>query len=97
MSNVRKTKKINEGEAKQKKPRAKKQPPTKEETMKMLLESSAELKQIIQDLKEDESRLQSLSLKKVPELIKETLTNLAEDLEDIEVHYEELKSGDNVQ
>ena len=50
------------------------------------------LKQIIQELKEDEQRLSSMQLKKVPELIKETLCNLAEDLEEIDQQYEEIKA-----
>lgn len=70
--------------------RAKKQKPTKEEKLKSLTESSNELKQIIQELKEDEMRLSSMPLKKVPELLKETLNNLDEDLKEIEEIYQEL-------
>jgi hypothetical protein len=56
----------------------------------MLSETSSELKMIIQDLKEDEGKVLPLGLKKVPELIKETLKNLEEDLEDIEEKYKEV-------
>ena len=45
---------------------------TKEEALKMMCDACSEIKQIIQDLKEDESRIQGMSLKKVPELLTET-------------------------
>ncbi len=73
-------------------PRQKKQPPTKEETLKMLLLTINELKQIVQDLKEDEMKVSSLPLKKIPELLKETISNLEEDLEEIQSKYDELLS-----
>ena len=44
----------------------------------------------MQDLKEDESRIQGLGLKRVPELVKETIKNLDEDIQDMQEEYEEL-------
>ena len=76
-------------EPKKRASRAKKQP-TREETLKLLLDASNELKQNIQDLKEEEIKISSLQLKILPELIKETLTDLNEDLEDAEGQYNEL-------
>ena len=67
--------------------------PTKEEAIKMLQDASNDLKQIIIDLREDEQRVASLQLKKLPELIKETLCNLAEDQEEIEEQLTELRSS----
>ena len=64
--------------------------PTKEEALKLLSDTSIELKQIIQDLKEDEMKISCMQLKKVPELIKETLCNLDEDLNEIEEQHQEL-------
>ena len=61
-------------EPKPRKSRAKPEP-TKEEAIKMLQDASNDLKQIILELKEDEQRVASMQLKKVPELIKETLCN----------------------
>ena len=52
--------------------------PTREELIKMLVDSQTEIKQIIQELKEDESRIQCMGLKKVPELLTETLKNMEE-------------------
>ena len=79
-------------EPKQRKSRAK-QKPTKEEAIKMLQDASNDLKQIIIDLREDEQRVASLQLKKLPELIKETLCNLAEDQEEIEEQLTELRNS----
>ena len=64
--------------------------PTKEEALKLLSDTSIELKQIIQDLKEDEMKISGMQLKKVPELIKEKLCNLDEDLNEIEEQHQEL-------
>ena len=86
MSNMKTEKKA---EPKKRASRAKKQP-TREEALKMLLDASNELKQNIQDLKEEEIKVSSLQLKILPELIKETLTDLNEDLEDAEEQYNEL-------
>lgn len=66
--------------------------PTKEEALKLLSDTSIELKQIIQDLKEDEMKISCMHLKKVPELVKETLCNLDEDLKEIEEQHQELLS-----
>ena len=66
--------------------------PTKQEALKMICDACSEIKQIIQDLKEDESRIQGMSLKKVPELLTETLKNMDEDLKEIEEQHEELLS-----
>ena len=76
-------------EAPKKRGRTKKQL-TKEEKLKLLSDASNELKQIKQDLKEDESRIQGLGLKRVPELVKETIKNLDEDIQDMQEEYEEL-------
>ncbi len=79
-------------EPKKRASRAKKQP-TKEELMKMLNDGTVELKQIIQDLKDDEMKLYSVQgLKRVPELMKETLSNLEEDLKEIGEQIKELTS-----
>ena len=79
--------------AQEKKPRQSraKKVPTKEEAMKMMQDTSNELKKIIQDLKDDQLKLASIPLKNVPDLIKETLSNLEEDLEEINENYEQLK------
>jgi len=82
-------------EPKQRKSRAKPKP-TKEEMLKILSDSENELKQIIQDLKDDEIKCRSMPLKKVPELVTETIKNLEEDLLDIQEHREELMSPDPV-
>ena len=65
-------------EPKQRKSRAKKLP-SKEELIKMLLDSSNELSLIIQGLKEDEKAVQGMSLSKVPDLLTETIKNMEED------------------
>ncbi|HRP36813.1 MAG TPA: hypothetical protein PLS50_03310, partial [Candidatus Dojkabacteria bacterium] len=56
-------------EVKPKRTRAPKKQPTKEEMLKMLTDSSTELRQIIQDLKEDETKIAGLTLKQLPLLI----------------------------
>jgi len=58
----------------------------------MLSVSSNDIKTIIQDLKEDEQKLSSIPLKKIPELLKETLNNLDEDMKEIDEQYKELLS-----
>ena len=73
------------------KSRAKKQP-TKEEALKRICDACSEIKQIIQDLKEDESRIQGMNLKKVRELLTETLKNMEEDFKEIEEQHKELLS-----
>jgi hypothetical protein len=76
-------------EPKPRKSRAKKQP-TREEMLKILLDGSNELKQIIVELKEEESKLVALQLHRVPELLKETIGNLEEDVEEMFEKYQEL-------
>jgi hypothetical protein len=78
---------------KEKKPRASraKKVPTKQEAMSMLLNASNELKQVIQDLKDDQMKLSSMPLKKANELLKESISNIEEDLQDILENYEQLK------
>lgn len=71
------------------KSRAKKVP-TKEEAMKALMDASNELKQIVVDLKEDETKLQGMVFKQLPALVKETLQNLDEDIKEIDEQYKEL-------
>ena len=58
----------------------------------MLQDASKELKQIIQDLKDDELKLAPLSsqLKRVPELIQETIKNLEEDEQELNENYDEI-------
>ena len=63
-------------EPKKRASRAKKQP-TREKTSKLLLDASNELKQNIQE----KIQISSLQLKLLPELIKETLTDLNQGLE----------------
>ena len=79
-------------EPKQRKSRAKPKP-TREEAIKMLSDASTDIKLIIKDLEEDEQRLQGQSFKKLPELVKETILNLTEDLEEIEDQLEEIRSN----
>ncbi len=78
-------------EPKKRASRAKKQP-TKEELLKMLLDESNEIKQLIQDYKEDEMKISSLSLKKIPELLKDELQDLQDEQKEIDEKYEEVKS-----
>jgi hypothetical protein len=49
-----------------------------------------ELKQIIVDLKDEQVKIVPLNLKRLPELITETLKNLDEDVEDIQEKYDDL-------
>ena len=76
-------------EPKVRKSRAKAKP-TKEELLKMLLDSSNEIKQIIVDLKEDECKIVKMCLKRVPEQLKETISNMEEDQKEIDEKYQEL-------
>lgn len=64
--------------------------PTKEQVLKMLSDSSTEVKQIIQEIKEEEKKLIGQPLKRVFELITETVKNLEEDLQEIDEEYKEL-------
>ena len=79
-------------EPKKRAPRAKKQPPSKQETLNFLSEGIKEVKQIIQELKEDQGRLGSIQLKHVPDLIQETLRNLEEDCEKMTEQHKQLQS-----
>ena len=101
MSNVKKSKPmkiVKVQDPQPAKPEPKKRPsrakpkPTKEETIKMLTESSCELKQIIHDLKDDECKLQGLGLKHVRELVKETISNLEEDVKELDQECKEISS-----
>lgn len=69
-------------------PRAKKQPQTKEETLKLLQDALDELKQIVIDLKEDEVKLSGLSLKKIPELLQKTFVSLEDDIKEVQDKYD---------
>ena len=68
--------------------------PTKEEVLKILAADSAEMIKLIQELKEDEQKLQGcgLQLKQVPELIKGELANLEEEHKEIDEKIQELLS-----
>ncbi len=91
MSNVKKTKAPSE--PKVRKPRTKKQPPSKEEQLKKLNESADEVKQMIQGLRDELAKVNSLGLKEIPELVEDEICNLEEELEDINAHCKELKSS----
>ena len=92
-SNLRAKKEaVNEVKEVSKQQRKPKKQMSREDALKMLSDTGNELKQIIQDLKEDQMKLQCMPLKKVNDLINETLNNLNEDLEEINEKYEELKS-----
>lgn len=66
--------------------------PTKEELLKVLSESCTEMKKLIQELKEDESKLQGMDLKQVHELIKGELANLEEEQKEVDEKIQELLS-----
>ena len=85
---------VNNETKKEPKKRAPKKKPTKEEGLKMLLDTSNELKQIINDLKEDEIKLCQMHFKRVPDLVKETIKNLEEDLIELDERYKELSLMD---
>lgn len=95
MSQLKKEPKIKKelAEPKVRKPRAKKQKPTKEEALKLLQDAANEIKQEIEELKEDESRLSSMGFKRVPALVKDELEDLADDLAECEAEYEALKNS----
>jgi hypothetical protein len=79
-------------EPKQRKPRATKKEPTKEEAMKMLEDACKELEVIIHDLKEDIKTLNGIKLLKVPELVDDTINNLEEDMEEFKNELDHLKN-----
>ena len=56
----------------------------------MLQDTINEVKQIIQELKDEETKITSLSLVKIPELVKETISNLEEDQQEIQEKHDEL-------
>jgi hypothetical protein len=72
------------------KPRAKKQPPTKEQMMKMIQDNKTELEVILKELKEEHDKIRPLNLKRIPELLQETYEDLEEDLEEANAQLEEL-------
>lgn len=97
MSEVKKEPKMKKevkpgAEPKVRKARTKKAKPTKAEALKLLEDAANEIKQAIQELKEDEAKLPSMGLKRVPELVKDELEDLAEDLIECETEYEDLKN-----
>lgn len=81
---------IDQQEPPKKRGRAPKKPLSKEESLKLLQDASNEIKQIIDDLKEDEMKMSGLQLKKVPMLLKETIDNLIEDKEEFDEKHKEL-------
>ena len=60
--------------------------------MSMLLNTSKELNQIIDDLKEDAAKIGGIQFKKLTVLIEETLQNLKDDNDEIMDKYKELES-----
>ena len=83
-------------EPKKRASRAKKQP-TYQETLKMLQDNLIELRAVVQELKDDETRVQGMGLKKVPELLKETIQNLEEDLKEMDEACQELLAHPDAQ
>ena len=75
-----------------KRPSRAKKPPTRDEALQQLLETSNGLKKLIVDLKDDETKLKSsgLVLTHVSELIEGELENLAEELKDVDQNYQEV-------
>lgn len=70
--------------------RAKKQPPTKEEIKDLLNKSVLELDVIVKDLTEEKAHLIPLNLKRMNELVDETLKNLNEDLDEMKEKIKEI-------
>jgi len=58
--------------------------PTKEEKILILSNTLTQLKGIIQDLNDDNTKLEGLALKQVPYLMTDTLKHLDEDCREIE-------------
>ena len=58
----------------------------------MLSDSSTEMNKLIQELQEDEMKLQGMVLKQVPELIKGELANLDDEQKEIHEKLQELSS-----
>ena len=63
----------------------------------MLQDNLVELRAVVQELKDDETRVQCMGLKKVPELVKETIENLEEDLKEMDEAYQELLAHPDAQ
>ena len=66
--------------------------PTRDEALQQLMEASNGLKKLIDDLKDDETKLKGsgLVLTHVSELIEGELENLAEELKDVDQNYQEV-------
>ena len=75
---------------KEPKKREPKKKPTKEESLKLLSEASNELQHIMKELKEEELKIASIPLKRIPELLNETYNNLKEDIEELDAKSKEL-------
>ena len=82
----------NPAEPKKRAPRKKKQV-TKEERLQLLTESLNQIKQFIEDLKAEEQKISCLNLKSIPELVKETLEDLDEDMKEISDEIEKVKTS----
>lgn len=77
-------------EPKPRKSRAKVQP-TKEEQITMIADAQKEMNSIISELKCEQEKLHPLGLKRMNELIVETLKNLDEDIAELDEHKKELE------
>lgn len=66
--------------------------PTKEEVLKSLEKESSELTQYITELKEEESKIVTLDVKTVKELVTDELDEMEESLEEINKKIEEIKA-----
>lgn len=82
--------KLNDVPKKENRGRKPKKQPTPEEFKKMLDDSKTELSNILKDLKEELEKVKPMNLKRIPELVNETILNLTEDLEDIQEKISEL-------
>ncbi len=84
---------------KEKKPRASraKPKPTKEEALKLLEDAVVEVGQIVQDLKDDYEKIKSMPLKKLHELVADTIKNLEEDTLEFQDQIKEIKSMEDAQ
>ena len=81
-------------EPKPRKPRAKKQPPTKEQVLKQLDDTIAAIHTVIDDLKQDQQKIPQNLFKNIPTLVEETLKNLNEDIEEIKEERENVANDD---
>jgi len=64
--------------------------PTREDMLQLLLENQKNVKQMIDNMKEEEMKIQHMGLKKVAELVQGELEYLEEDLERLEEKYKEI-------